>query len=113
MKKILFALGILSASFAQAETPELPSCEQSYGVMAAMVVSQAPEEVIRYAVNEILGAKVDDDEKHKIYLDSMRWIHTLRGTQLLGEFGDKNGDDWIKLGHQVLCESPLKVWPYE
>lgn len=104
---------ILCAATAQAQVSELPSCEQSYGVMAAMVLSQAPEEVIKYAVNEILGDEVNDDEKRKIYLESMRWIHTVRGTQLLGEFGDKNDDDWIKLGHQLLCDSPLKVWPYE
>ena len=89
------------------------SCQTAYGIIAAMVASQAPEEVIKYTVSEMLGDDLNSVEKQNIYLNVMYIIHSLRGLQLVGEFGDVDQNEWAKQGYTTICDGERSFWPYD
>ena len=105
MRKLLLTVAMLVGTNANAN--EL-KCSQAVDILAAMVVSDAPDDVIKYTINVGLNGRVSEEREREIYLSTMRTIHTLYGFKILGDVSFQ--DDWRDTARKIICWVD-KTWP--
>jgi hypothetical protein len=110
MKKLLLiALMAYGApAFAQEQKP-LP-CTNAIQAIGALMTSGASDEVIKYAISEMLGDEISNEDKHQIYLKMMYVAHLVRGIQIL-ETPDDDQRNWMKTYKTAVCGDNSKIWP--
>lgn len=52
-------------------------CSQAVFILAALVASDAPDDVIKYTINVGLNGRVSEEREREIYLSTIRTIHLL------------------------------------
>ncbi len=105
MRKLLLTVAMLVGTNANAN--EL-KCSQAVDILAAMVVSDAPDDVIKYTINKGLNGRVSEKREREIYLSTMQTIHTLYGFKILGDVSFQ--DDWRDTAMKIICWVD-KTWP--
>ena len=105
MRKLLLAVVMLVGTNANADQLK---CSQAVFILAALVASDAPDDVIKYTINVGLNGRVSEEREREIYLSTMRTIHLLYGAEFLG-FGS-SVSDWPTSARRNIC-SIDKVWP--
>ena len=105
MRKLLLTVAMLVGTNANAN--EL-KCSQAVDILAAMVVSDAPDDVIKYTINKGLNGRVSEKREREIYLSTMQTIHTLYGFNILGDGSFQ--DDWRGTARKIICWVN-EAWP--
>ena len=104
-RKLLLTVVMLVGTNANAN--EL-KCSQAVDILAAMVVSDAPDDVIKYTINVGLNGRVSAEREREIYLSTMRTIHTIYGFNILGDGSFQ--DDWRDTARKIICWVN-EAWP--
>ena len=104
MRKLLLAVVMLVGTNANADQLK---CSQAAVILAAMVASDAPDDVIKYTINVGLNGRVSEEREREIYLITMRIIHTLYGFDILF---DSSEVKWPAYAKRDICLTN-KVWP--
>ena len=112
MKKLLLIASIVVGAPAHAKEVKPYSCKAAISGLASLMTSEAPEEIIKDTVSQMLGKDFDSSKSHKIYLDTMRRLHFIRGAERL-HFPDKDEREWVNFAKSTMCEGEEKYWPHD